>query len=632
MKKTLALVLALVLALSIFVGCDKEKTGEGTGEISDVAVNELADTVEDSSELPDWTGKKIELTKWYASGSYSLYRNNISTNNVVEPEVFRVTGVKFSEDSYDNNGDTMDAKMAKIAATNDWPEVIHGGQGDAIAKLIEQDMLWDLTDLIPKYMPHLDALMKKGNFMKSKREDGKIYEIDLQPALEYAYPDTPQEILAISKHPKSDCGDVLIRDDILKMLKPEAYTQAELVEIFEANGTFTEEEVLNASFSSKEEFYQFMRDIKALGLKAGNREVYATYALAGSDNWDFLSVFAGALNGFNATGSASCNYFTYYDVETGRVEYMFEQPFFKEIMRELTQLIQEDVISEDSLLDSRATFEEKCASGQYAILYGGTAPDVNTLNKNADGYQYRKVIINIPWNTDKFLPASNPNSGGYEYAFLKNEIAEEDLPQILRFFDFMLTDVGQKLQMWGPKSAGLFEETENGRRFTNKEVEAEAVYGESNDSLIKYGLSYKPWPGVPFTVNRWDPLYIYDFVPTISLLNKFYSPGLHRPFETVPSIGANFYSFAEGVKGAGKGWSARTAFENALTKIMTAKDDAEFESLYDSFLAIARQNSYNEETLEAINIEWVTNVNKDNMEYVKEYLEKRGKKLNIDVK
>lgn len=50
------------------------------------------------------------------------------------------------------------------------------------------------------------------------------------------------------------------------------------------------------------------------------------------------------------------------------------------------------------------------------------------------------------------------------YAFMKNEIA-----QVLRAFDFMLTDVGQKLAMWGPAIAGLFEETENGRRFAVKE-------------------------------------------------------------------------------------------------------------------------------------------------------------------
>ncbi len=625
MKKVLALILAMLLMSSALVGCDKNG-GETTGEISDVAVNELADTVEDSSDLPDWTGKKLDLTMWYGTGSYSLNRNNISTNDVVTPEIYRVTGVKFADDSYDNNGETMDAKMAKVIATDSWPDVIKGGQN--METLIEQDMLWELSELIPKYMPHLYQWMQMGDFMKSKRDDGKIYEIDLNPPIDYAYPDMDPELLARTQSPASNTGYVFVRDDILKQFKPEAYTQDELVEIYNKNGKFTKDEILNASFSSKEEFYQFLRDVKALGIKAGNRDVYGTYAFAASDNWDFLTVLAGGLNGWNCFGGSGPmnNYFTYYDVETEKIEYMIEQDFFKETMRELTQLIQEDVISQDSLIDNRATFEEKCASGQYAVLYGGTAPDVNTLNKNSNGYKYRKVILNIPYNTEKFMPIVNKLAGSYKFAFLKNEIAEEDLPQVLRFFDFMLTDVGQKLTQWGPRSAGLFEETENGRRFTNKEIEAEAVYGESNDSQLKYGLNNKQWPGYPTGPNKWQPIYIYDFVPNIARMNHFYSTGVYEPIEIVQSVKPDVYNFKSYVPETEEFWAARTSFETAMTKIMVAKNDEEFETLYQNLIDVAVSNKLTPETLEKINDAWVNDANKDYMHNVEDYLKSKGKK------
>ena len=57
MKKLLTVLLACLLSLSVFSGCGPKEEIEETAS-SDVAVNELADTVEDSSELPDWTGKK----------------------------------------------------------------------------------------------------------------------------------------------------------------------------------------------------------------------------------------------------------------------------------------------------------------------------------------------------------------------------------------------------------------------------------------------------------------------------------------------------------------------------------------------------------------------------------------------
>ena len=623
MKRNLALIFALVMIISAFAGCGNNTAITDTEGLVDVEYkfNEEAAKFDDSSEMPDWTGNQIELTMWYGTGSYSLKKNDIAENDVVTPEIQRITGVKLSEESYDNNGDMQDAKLAKIIATDIWPDVLWGCQNNVLNQLIAEDMLWELSDLIPKYMPNLHALMEKGDWMESQYEDGSIYEIDMSIPISYAYPDMDPEILARNQVPNASSGCVLVRDDILKMLKPEAYTQDELIEKFNANGGFTQEEILNASFNSKEEFYQFMRDIKALNLKTGNREIYATYALAGSDNWDFLTVLAGALNGYNASpASIGSNYFTYFDVETGKIEYMYEQPFFKETMRELNELVREDVISEDSLIDNRSTYETKCASGQYAILYGGTAPDVVTLNSNAQGYKYRKVAINVPFNTDKFIPIKNELTGGHKWAFMKNKISEEELPQVLRYFDFMLTEVGQKLASWGPKSAGLFEETESGRRFVNKEIEANAVYGEANDAQLKYGLMNKQWPGYPHGLNKWNPIYVYDFVPNISRLNYFYSTGIHTPLETVQSVKPDIYTIAVNVPEASRFWDARTAFENAMTKVLTAGSDEEFEALYQEMVDVAQRNGLTEETLAEINDAWVNQTNKLYMHNVDEYM------------
>ena len=625
MKKVLALMLALGILSAALVGCGGKSSKSSTGNFIDVdyKVNEEAEKFEDSTDMPDWKGNQIELTMWYATGSYSAKKNKVSANDVVSPEWARVTGVKFADDSFDNNGDLVDARLAKIIATKKWPDIIWGCQGSTLQTLIEQDMLWDLTDLIPKYMPNLNALMKNG-FMASTRDDKKVYEIDLSPRIDYAYPDMPADIRVRTQIPQANTSYLWIRDDILKKIKPEAYTYDEIVAKYKTNdGKFTEEEILNASFNSKEEVIKFFRDVKALGEKVGNRDVYATYAFTGSDNWDFMGTLAGILNGWSSNISEfGQNYFTYFDKNTGKVELMLEQPFYKEAIRELTNLIAEDVICSDSLVDIRSKFEEKCATGQYAVLYGSTMPDINTLNKNAKGYKYRPVVVNIPFDTERFVPMVDNLAGGTRYAFLKNEISAEELPQVLRAFDFMLTDVGQKLIMWGPKSAGLFKETENGRRFTKKEIEDEAVYGKSTDALLKYGLQNKQWPGYPSGVNKWNPAYIYDFVPNTSRLQYFYSTGMITPAETVSGVAPNVWKFTAQVESIKKAWDARTDIESAMTKVLTATNDKEFETLYSTMLDKAERNGFTKEALAEADKYWRTNENSNYMDELRKYLKK----------
>ncbi|MBE7023185.1 MAG: hypothetical protein E7412_01830 [Ruminococcaceae bacterium] len=620
MKKAIAFLLALVVMSSLLVGCGDKSTSENAVDANDIPFNVMAEEYDDISDMPDYTGKKLELKVWYCLGSYAPNRNKVATKDVVTPEVARVTGVTITpEGSFDNGGDTQDAKVAKVIATDTWPHLLIGCQKNTMAQLIEEDLVYDLTDLIPKYMPNLNKLLEKDDFLNDSRIDGRLYEITLSAPLEYVYPDMSPELIARNSNPKSDTGYVYVRDDILKKLKPDAYTQKELQAIFDKNHTLTKEEILNGAFNSKEEFFDFLRQVKDLNIKVGNRKVYPTYARTGSDNWDLMTQLLGFLNGYNMYPTGGENYFTYYDKQTGNIEYMFQQPDFKESIKEITALVQEDIVSQDSLVDNRASYEEKCANGEYAVLYGGGVPDIATINKNAEksGYQYRKVILNIPFNTEKYVNVKNNLTGGTKYAVLKNAVSEEDLPHVLRFIDFMATDVGQKVVQWGPKSAGLFKETENGRRYTDPELEACMVNGEANQRDLYYNLNNKAWPGFPLATNRWQPVYIYDFTPNEAALNRFMSTGLYNPIEYVQGIRYDIYNLASYNEGAEKFWNARAAFETALTKILTAKNDQQFESLYNDMVGVAERNGLTDKTLKELNDLWKNDLNKDYMDNLK---------------
>ena len=95
MRKLFSMLLAMLMTVSILAGCGNNSGEETTGgAISDVAVNEMGNTVEDSSDLPDWTGKKLDLKLWWGQGTGSVKRQKKAENDVVTPELYRVTGVK----------------------------------------------------------------------------------------------------------------------------------------------------------------------------------------------------------------------------------------------------------------------------------------------------------------------------------------------------------------------------------------------------------------------------------------------------------------------------------------------------------------------------------------------------------
>lgn len=619
MKKILSLALVFVISVSLLAGCGKKKEAVQY-EDGGTPANLLADSVSDSSELPDWTGKKLELVKWYGAGQASIKRGRKAAEDVVTPEIARVTGVSFSEESFDNGDEMMDAKLAKIVATKDWPDILEEPESSVLEKLIEQDLVWDLTDYIPKYMPHLQAMIDLGGenpFFRSPRDDGKLYWFQMDPQLSYRYPDMDPQIRARAEAPVSPISFVYVRDDILKKIYPDALMQDDLEAIYLKNGSYTKEEILDCAFDSADEFYEFLYKVKDLNVKRGNRKVFPTYACDGTDNW-MLMTYLGCLYGRYVQGLGGANYFTYYDKETEQIEYMFKQDFFKETVKDWANLVQDGVASLDSLVDNRAAFEQKVANGEYAVLYGSNIPLIDTINDQGNPFKYRKVYINVPVNEDKFL-VTGAVVGGYRYAILKPNVSEKDLIQILQYFDFMLTDVGSKLTYWGPKSAGLFTEDENGvRRYKDSELESCMVYGEENGKALNYGLKNQHWPGYPMSDTEFDPRIVYDLDPKRGNATTAYNMGtLETPKITIAQSDSITNFNKQNIESINRFWNARTAFENALTKTLTAKDDKEFETLYKSMIQTAERNGLTDELLPELTDIFLNKMNKDYINNIK---------------
>ena len=614
LTKILALALVMVLTIGCLAGCGKETTVESS---LPYAINEMDVDVID--ELPDWTGEKLDLKLWWGQGVNHTSIGKTKKDDKFQSEFARVTGITLNEkESFDNGGVSIDSKIARVVASNTWPHLATDIGGDILDQLVEQDLVYDLTDLIPKYMPNYMSYVNSNDELRSiwerrmKKDDGRIYgfqhlgnNVFMFSDPEYTpdkYPDMTAQF--------EDAGFIYVRDDILKAVRPEAHTVKELQDIYVANGEFTEAEIADYTIDSLDELRKLLEDIKALGVKENGREVWPIYTYDGMDNWSLFSQAAF----FSGTGYNTPNsYFIYYDAKEDKLKNPAKEEWYKDYVKFWNKLYRDGLASEEALIDTKAAFDQKRNNGEYAILYGlNTPPTQDVLKAGGKDFAYRKVFVTIPMNLERFGASRSISTGSNitNTVFFKNMLTESQLEQILRAIDFGYTDAGMKFAQWGSEKAGLYEEKEDGTfMFTDKRFENAIAYDGDQEVLCEYG--YSSFPPIAVLLGN-----------ETSRLNKFHEQLVYQPLKDAKRAPENYqskykytyvepvaelptldfqwhiYSFTSDVEGIKSMWAARQGVEDAFTHCLAAKTDAEFNKAWEELIAFEERNGYTDEALE----------------------------------
>ncbi|MCL2703577.1 MAG: hypothetical protein FWE91_08240 [Defluviitaleaceae bacterium] len=634
-KKLFAMLLAGALTLAVFSACDgaasqnqTQAPPETPGDVISLVqeFSAMLATAEDVSDMPDWAGPQLTLRYWDGHGTGRATRPT-SSHDVVWPEVSRVTGITIDiGNSIDNTGLDLPSRTAILAATNDWPHLGYNVQSE---DLVNAGILWDLTDLIPIYAPNTYRVM---NALHPPREGdlggwqntGRWFEfpVDYRPrvnSVPVLHPDVDMNRFMYVEAPPPRLGwntEIMVRDDILKLAFPDARTQDELEALFMEKGYFDREDLYDIPGTSKEDvfdfFYKIAEVIKEHNITENGLPVYATYLGSGGDNWALLASFLTGINGL-----PNVNYFTYWNTQTQSLQRLFTDDWFKEDMLRFNMFLRDGVAPRASLIDDGDTFTNKLNNGQYAITYAWNIPNQTVLEAAGKPYRYRRVFFDIEQDTSFALnpkEAVQPVGG---ISIFKDAVSEDQLPQLLMWLDFMHSDAGMKLNMWGPRSAGLFEDTPDGRRFTQDDLVQMAVFGVQNGIDVRYNLQGADhvgsaqggaWPHIPFgglTLGGiYYPKYVYDmtqFPRDPGMVNLFFHAGLfdlqtysQYPIRKSPDI----WSFFDEVPSLRQFWDVRDAgFEPAMTRILTASTDEEFETLFQRMVDFAEQNGLTEEAL-----------------------------------
>ena len=632
-KKPLPLTIAVMMVISTLAACGDATTPETT---STTSVNATAtassdaevvtlDMAKDSSDLPDWAGKQLLLKVWQAHGTGAAKRV-VSSDDVVTPEIKRVTGVELDKDnSFDNAGQDSNARLSILAASNDWPALVING--NSLDQLVKGDKLYDLTELIPKYCPHIWENLTKAaptTIKNGYNFTGKLYTVGttinenpdnllkIMPDLDL----NKYNFIASPTDTQGGLSNLMVRDDILKLLYPTAKTQKEIEDIFVKNGKFTREEVYDVPIKSKEDvikfFYDIAKTIKDNNITEGGKPVYATFANNGQDNWPEMAWLNNQWNGL-----IGMTYFTNFDGESKKIEVGFKTALGKSDMLIWNKFVRDGVASKESLIDNNEKFTNKMNNGEYAIGFAWVTPDKTKLKAANKPYDYRKVYFDIPANKGKFMPSVGELGLNNGIGIIKDAVKEEDLPQVLGWIDFLASDVGNKLCAWGPRSAGLWEETNGTMKFTNKEVEECIVNDVANGANVKYNLQSTiageelAWPGIPVGIRFggvFAPKYMYDRTGAANApgnADRFFATGLFEKMPTligVVPVSADIWNFTETVPEIKAFWNVRgTGFEPLMTRCFAAKNDEEFEAAYKKMVDFATQNQLSDETMVKLN-------------------------------
>lgn len=657
-NKLLSVMLAATMCLSA-VACgqeekQKESTAESTKPVEESTSEsqmeeppmywEMLDEVSDTSELPDWTGDVLEVNVWVAGGSEAII-GEISDTNVTFKELERVTGVRFNPDeSFGNNGANIDAMIPRLVAADNFPDIMFTWDSyTQLADLYENGYLVNLTPYYEQgYLDHVLHWTPMDVFgdlvyAPATTEDGECYFIPntfniVNSYDAYGYDieeyDTQEFTLKATAAnlagggPLGQC--IYVREDILQALYPDSYTRAELEQLYIDNGKFTEEEIFDIPLEDLDDFVGMLYDIQELiaggeyvGLDGRTMEVtFGPHTEV--DNWYWMVYLPSFVAGFGA-GS---DYFTYVDrtaeSESDVMVRSIDSPQYKNWMRTLNQLVNDDVMAQNSLVDNSAAFNEKWLNGHYAVLYGGAQTLAQKIDGTEGGWTYRPVWVKTPIDpaVGGVVTGGNTSDG---CAIFKGDLTDEQIEQLVHCVDYLNSEIGINLFNWGPASAGLYEVDAEGRReYVNEEVYACMRNNEDNGAALKYGLKKsgtKPTFGTYVTSQLGNqllaPSYKYPLQKerTGAGAWNFYNSGTvpgytYNENVSVVKYDSQVYSFGADIEGIKTFWAARSGFEQQMTKTIAAKTE-NFEKEYSKLIEYADEYGFNAEAVQQFNDKYV---------------------------
>ncbi|RAP78432.1 hypothetical protein DL346_08410 [Paenibacillus montanisoli] len=553
--KWLSLSLSIVLILSLIAACSNNNaTSNNTNGNKNAATNDsnndTATNTSSSNDTSTNTGDAVssddppELANWKEltlTGVCNMQTTSYVPGQDVLTPIWRAkTKVKLDCSEHSTaGGPTI---QQRLAADNLPDSILTSGAGfgtDNYKLLKGANKLHVITkEDIEKWMPrYVKRLEKYGvtldQVMEANKdpEDGKMYGLPMGGAIG-AYPGLQDTRLM-------DLGwvnqyNAFFRDDILKKIFPNARTEKELRQLYvEKKGQLTYEDMTSdIPINSMDDMLNYLRKVKELNIKEGNKPVSAvlqsTTTNINSVLWSMFT-FPGWF--WSETGERV--------QKDGVLTYSPMTQEYKDYFKFWNTAYNEGLVDPESFIMKDDQLNAKIINGELAVFsgWGPIAQARDVVKKENRPYGYRMIPyfpnseLVTKYQDLRYRPASL-NAGVAMYLITTN-ISDEDLPQVLNWFDWNSSEEAADLRTWGlPEfSTG----TGADRRFKPeyKALEDWAVRGIKSDKDgwyygLRAAIDGDPNNGVPYVNHETQMvsmLYPYELAPAL-----VYPPDLTEDF------------------------------------------------------------------------------------------------------
>jgi hypothetical protein len=126
------------------------------------------------------------------------------------------------------------------------------------------------------------------------------------------------------------------------------------------------------------------------------------------------------------------------------------------------------------------------------------------------------------------------------------------------------------------------------------------------------------WPKYPKYIWGGDynsPVYTYDHEKNVGNALTFFQTGQVVKLQETLGEPAHIWNFQSMIPAVDQWTKAKQVSEDAFKRIFAAKDDAQFEKLYNDYLAVNEANGLTDETLKEIDKVYRNDVNKGYMNF-----------------
>ncbi|MEK3875258.1 hypothetical protein [Paenibacillus sp. FSL M7-0420] len=546
MKKTATALLSICLSLTlVLTGCSKagNATNEASPSPTAAAGSEGASANAATSSEPGWKSNTAPATlSWYV-GVPGYSKKWDAQNNYVDKLITGETGVSVD---YVLAGNDVNSEFNVMMATGNLPDIItldRWNSNSLIQTLMSSGTVAPLNKLMEEYDPYLTTILPPSMVDWYTQPDGNLYSIPNY----YVSPEMLDQYPGVKKfYNERSNGQILVRQDIMNDL---GITMEDL----------QQEDSLIAA----------LKKVKAAGVKYNGMDVIPVY-LDDKDKYinDSLGVLSGSFGAVSETEDGS-----YSDVR--------RTSEFKNVLKFVNRLYSEDLLSLENFTSDHNQIAEKMTQGSIFMKIGSYADYKDPVNNLYQADKEAKyVTVDAIQSKEGTLPQYGRSlNKGWTLTFINKKSKQQD--RAIQFLEYLYSEHGQTVNSFG-KEGETFTVTADGKYKLNAEIE-EAINKDWNAASKKWGFDSIWW-----MVNE---VWLKDVkeaekTEQTEYMDKLFSGTAKYMFSNdVMDSGNLFDAYEPGSKEANAEAKINVYWAQIVPKIIFAKSEAEFESVYTEALA-----------------------------------------------